>query len=84
MTLKRIHYQGGLSQDRFFENGGGRRKPTLLRVKALLGDDSATQPRTFGLVIENDEPAPRANDDMPKIIPNLTLHNGGKSSADKS
>jgi hypothetical protein len=58
-NLKRIHYSGGLSQDRFLENGGGRRKPTLLRVQALLGEKTDLPPRTFGLILEiNDSELP--------------------------
>lgn len=77
MKLKRIHYKGGLTQDRFLENGGGHRKPTLLRVKALLGDENAAQPRTFGIVLETE---PSANVD---IVPHgrqpvLIMLTGGK------
>jgi len=63
-NLKRIHYSGGLSQDRFLENGGGRRKPTLLRVRALMGDESQQTTRTFGLVLEL-EPEENSNDVKP-------------------
>jgi hypothetical protein len=75
MNVKRIHYQGGLSKERFLENGGGRRKPTLLRVKALLGDESSSLPRTFGIVLEND---PVVAKDVVKSRPLLVLVPGGK------
>lgn len=55
MKVTRIHYTGGLSQERFLENLGGRRKPTLLRVKALMSDQGPEiQTRIFGLVLESD------------------------------
>lgn len=68
MNLKRIHYSGGLTQERFLENGGGRRKPTLLRVKALLGEDTSELPRTFGIVLEQDSPKPASQKGYPMLV----------------
>lgn len=80
MIVKRIHYSGGLSKERFLENS--KRKPTLLRVKALMSDQGADiQTRTFGLVLESD------SEDLPEETssqiqsesrrPNLTIVQGG-------
>jgi hypothetical protein len=69
MNLKRIHYSGGLTQERFLENGGGRRKPTLLRVKALLGEDTSEDlPRTFGIVLEQEPSKPSPPKGYPMLV----------------
>jgi len=87
MKVTRIHYTGGLSQERFLENLGGKRKPTLLRVKALMSEQAPEiQTRTFGLVLEaedeeatpNLDPANKAETKKPL----LTLVRGGNSNSD--
>ena len=82
MKVTRIHYTGGLSQERFLENCGGRRKPTLLRVKALMSEQGPEiQTRTFGLVLESENEDQKENTDIePKTEsekPQLTLVRGG-------
>jgi len=82
MKVTRIHYTGGLSQDRFLENCGGRRKPTLLRVKALMSEQGPEmQTRTFGLVLEGEnEDVPVKTESIPNSTserPLLTLLQGG-------
>ena len=81
MKVTRIHYTGGLSQDRFLENCGGRRKPTLLRVKALMSEQPTDiQNRTFGLVLEADEEEPKQASERElnsEAKPQLTLVQGG-------
>ena len=82
MNVTRIHYTGGLSQERFLENCGGRRKPTLLRVKALMSDQGPEMhTRTFGLVLESEnEDQIVKTESVPKsgtARPLLTLVQGG-------
>ena len=82
MKVTRIHYTGGLSQERFLENCGGRRKPTLLRVKALMTDQGPQiQSRTFGLVLESDNEDQAIKtvsaEDLAANRPLLTLVQGG-------
>jgi hypothetical protein len=90
MKVKRIHYSGGLTQDRFLENGGGHRKPTLLRVKALMSDQTVpeVQHRIFGLVLESDNqedhPVTSATpEEKTASRANLSVINGGYTNADK-
>jgi len=82
MKVTRIHYNGGLSQDRFLENCGGRRKPTLLRVKALMSEQGPEiQTRTFGLVLESEnedaKQSPETEIKQDSAKPLLTLLQGG-------